>query len=156
VKPRVAGNYGDDWLMRTVVNFTGIWANNQHEVIYFGNGRIAPLNGSDTYTATFAKDDLPDSRVRYFWSVTCVDAVNYRVIPNAQHRFVLNPQSPLEFGRDGALTLYFAPAKPAGAPDGNWLPTPAGQQYVLTWRSYGPDQPTIAGQWFPAALVKSS
>jgi hypothetical protein len=156
VKPRVAGNYGDDWLMRTVVNFTGIWANNQQEVIYFGNGRIAPLNGSDTYTATFAKDDLPDSRVQYFWSVTCVDAVNYRVIPNAEHRFVLNQQSPLEFGRDGALTLYFAPAKPAGAPDGNWLPTPAGQHYVLTWRSYGPDQPTIAGQWFPAALVKQS
>jgi hypothetical protein len=49
VKPRVAGNYGDDWLMRTVVNFTGIWANNQHEVIYFGNGRIAPLKSMNRF-----------------------------------------------------------------------------------------------------------
>jgi hypothetical protein len=28
-----------------------------------------------------------------------------------------------------SVTLYFADQKPADAPDGNWLPTPKGQQY---------------------------
>jgi hypothetical protein len=155
VKPRIAGNYGDDWAMRTVVNYTGIWANNQQEVVYFGNGAgTTPLHGSETYTMTFPTPDQPDAHVRYFWSVTCVDAVNYRVIPNRRNRFLLSKHSPLELGQDGSLTLIVAPQPPADLPESNWLPTPAGENYVLTWRSYGPDHATAAGEWFPPALTK--
>jgi len=154
VHPRMAGHYGNEWFMRTVANFIGIWANDQAEVVYFGAGVATPLSGSDTHTATFAKDNLPSSHVRYFWSVTCVDAVQYRVIPNPRNRFLLNNQSQLVLGKDGSLTLFFAPQKPAEAPEGNWLPTPAGQNYVLTWRVYGPDQEIVSGKWFPAPLQK--
>src|SRR5262245_37969287 len=72
VKPRLIGNYGDDWLMRTVANFVGIWANNQAEVVYFGNGNASPLDGSATYTMTFSNTELPDVHVKYFWSVIAV------------------------------------------------------------------------------------
>ena len=82
-----------------------------------------------------------------------VDAVNYRVIPNSKDRFLLNKHSPLQFDPDGSLTLSFAPQAPAGLPEVNWLPTPAGDHYLLTWRSYGPDQATIAGEWFPPPLT---
>jgi hypothetical protein len=57
-----------------------------------------------------------------------------RVLPNPMNRFLLNNQSDLEYGQDDSLTLYFAPEKPANAPEGNWLPTPRGQNYRLTFR----------------------
>ena len=106
---RSTGAYGDDWLGRTIANLVGIWSNTMSEVVYFGGGTATPLSGSDTYTLTFPKDDLPKSHVQYFWSVICVDAVDYRVVPNAQNRFLLNQQSPLVHGGDGSLTLHFAP-----------------------------------------------
>src|SRR5262249_49724885 len=85
-KPGLIGNYGDDWMMRTVANFAGIWANNQAEVVYFGNGSASPLSGSETYTMTFARNELPDAHVKYFWSIIAVDGKNFRVIPNAKDR----------------------------------------------------------------------
>ena len=94
--------------------------------------------------------------MKYFWSVIAVDGVNFHVIPNARNRFLLNSQSQLQRGQNGSLTLYFAPKRPPGAPDGNWLPTPPGQPYTLTWRSYGPDQPILSGAWFPPSLLEVS
>ncbi len=154
VHPKLAGSYGDDWLARTVSTLTGIWSNTRDEVIYFAAGSLNPLSGSDTYTMTFGPHDPPSAHVRYFWSVTCVDAVRYHVVPNPEHRFVLGASSKLYYAGDGSLTLYFAPERPSRAPHGNWLPTPRGQRYLLTWRSYGPDRSTLLGVWFPPRLER--
>ncbi|MGT2491742.1 DUF1214 domain-containing protein [Cupriavidus basilensis] len=105
---------------------------------------------------TFAKADLPAGHVKYFWSVIAVDSSDFRVIPNPRNRFLINKQSRLSYGKDGSLTLYFAPSRPDGAPDGNWLPTPRGQGYNLTFRLYGPDQAILSGEWFPAPLVRQT
>ncbi len=150
--PRVAGNYGADWLGRTAANLYGIWSNNKTETVCFTAGSAMPINGDHTYTMTFEKDDLPGSHVQYFWSLGCINAHNFRVIPNPQNRFVLDTQSQLQLDKNGTLTLYFAPKLPAGAPQANWLPTPAGRSYILSWRSYGPDHATVSGRWFPPAL----
>jgi hypothetical protein len=154
VHPKVSGSYGRDWLSRTIANLVGIWSNTMTEVVYFGGGSATPLSGSDTYTLTFPKDDLPKSHVVYFWSVICLDAVDYRVVPNPQNRFRLNHQSPLVFGPDGSLTLYFAPKQPPNAPEANWLATPPNKNFVLTFRAYGPDRNTVSGKWFPPPLRK--
>lgn len=142
---------------RTLIDLAGIWANSTDEVVYFktdSDGTGTKLDGGKVYTVTFPKDDLPATHVKYFWSVIAVDSKEFHVIPNPQNRFLLNKQSKLEYGKDGSLTLYFASEKPKDAPDGNWLPTPKGQNYNLTWRSYGPDQAMLSGAWFPPPLVK--
>ncbi len=154
VQPKLAGSFGDDWLARTVANLTGIWSNTRDEVIYFGAGTTNLLSGSDTHTMTFAPHDPPGAHVRYSWSVTCVDATNYRVFANPEHRYVLASSSKLHHAEDRSLTLYFAPERPSGAPHSNWLPTPRGQRYLLTWRSYGPDRSSLLGVWFPPRLEK--
>ncbi len=137
---RVAGSYGADWRARTAANLFAIWSNTKTESVWFKAGMTTPLDGSRTYAMTFDKDDLPSSRVRYFWAVTCGD-----------ERW-LGPHSPLRSGDDGSLTLYVAPIPPPGAPEGNWLRTPPGRSYMLTWRSYGPDLATVTGQWSPPPL----
>lgn len=156
-RPDVAGNYGDDYLARTLVDFGGIWANNREEVVYFKtntDGTGTPLDGANTYTLKFAKGDLPADHVKYFWSVIAVDDEKFQVIPNAKNRFLLNKQSKLTYGADGSLSLYLAPEKPKDAPDGNWLPTPKGKNYHLTFRMYGPDEAVLSGKWFPAGITK--
>ena len=153
MRPRVIGNYRTDYVMRTIANYTGIWANNSKEVVYFaGQG----LDGSQTYTQTFPKDALPRSKTRYFWSVIVVDDANFKVIPNSLNRFLLNKQSPLHFDDDGSLTLAFAPALPAGIPESNWLPTPQGKKYNMTYRFYGPTKDVTDGKYFPPPLVRIS
>jgi len=151
--PRIVGNYRTDYLMRSVANYTGIWANNSKEVVYFaGQG----LDGSQTYTQTYPKDALPNSKTRYFWSVIVVDGVDYKVIPNPLNRYLLNKQSPLKFNDDGSLTLVFAPKQPDGIPESNWLPTPTGKKYNLTYRFYGPSKDVTDGKYYPPPLVRIS
>lgn len=157
IRPKVCGVYGDDWLVRTCVNFGGIWANTMEEVIYYKGAKDNKgelLESDNTYTLTFPADDLPAKYAKYFWSVIAVDGKYKRVLPNPMNRFLLNNQSKLEYGKDGSLTLYFAPQKPANAPDGNWLPTLGSQNYNLTFRFYGPRAGVADGTYYPPTLQK--
>ena len=151
--PRVVGNYRTDYVMRTITNYAGIWANNSKEVVYF---TAQGLDGGQSYTQTFPKDALPRTKTRYFWSVIVVDGVDYKVIPNALNRYLLNKQSPLQFDDDGSLTLAFAPTLPAGIPESNWLPTPQGKKYNMTLRFYGPTKDVSDGKYFPPPVVRTS
>lgn len=148
-RPRVTGNYGDDYRMRSLANYAGIWANNQKEVVYFMAG---DLDGSATYAMTFPANELPESKVGYFWSVIAVDTEKFQVIANPLNRFLLNKQSGLQPNADGSLTLAFAPSQPADVPAANWLPTPTGEKYNLTFRFYGPSADVVNGTYFPPPL----
>jgi hypothetical protein len=153
IHPRIVGNFRTDYVMRTITNYTGIWANNSKEVVYFGG---QGLDGSQTYTQTFPKDALPASKTRYFWSVIVVDGVDFKVIPNPLNRYLLNKQSPLQFNDDGSLTLVFAPKQPEGIPESNWLLTPNGKKYNMTYRFYGPTKDVADGKYYPPPLVRIS
>jgi len=156
-RPGVVGEYGLDYLARTMVNNGGIGANIKLEVLYYrgGNGHTgAELNGDSVYTLTFPKDGLPSQYATFFWSVIAVDSHRFRVLPNPISRFLINNQSKLQYGADGSLTLYFADQKPADAPDGNWLPTPMGQKYRLTFRFYRPTEGVANGTYYPPPLIK--
>lgn len=153
MRPRVIGNYRTDYVMRTIANYTGIWANNSKEVVYFAGQN---LDGSQTFTQTFPKDALPRTKTRYFWSAIVVDDANFKVIPNSLNRFLLNKQSPLTFGDDGSLTVAFGPKQPDGIPESNWLPTPEGKKYNVTFRFYGPTKDVSDAKYFPPPLVRIS
>lgn len=151
-RPPMVGNYGSNYEIRTVVNLVGIWANSGTEATYFGN---VGLDGSTTYTQTFQKGELPKDKAKYFWSVIAVDGKEYKVIPNPLSRYLLNNQSHVKTNPDGSLTLVFAPKQPSDHPQNNWLPTPAGEKYNLTFRFYGPTKDISGGQYFPPPLVQS-
>ncbi|KZS51247.1 hypothetical protein FHT72_003387 [Rhizobium sp. BK077] len=157
-RPGVVGEYGLDYLTRTLVNNGGIWANIKPEVLYYRGGKDESgedLTGDHVYKLTFPKDALPARFAKYFWSVIAVDNVHFRVLPNASKRYLLNEQTHPRYAADGSLTLYFAAEKPAEAPDGNWLPIPKGQKYRLTFRFYGPLDGVANGTYWPPALVKA-
>lgn len=158
-RPARTGNYGDDYRTRSLVNFAGIWANNNKEVVYYKtntDGKGKALDGSLTYSLTFPKAQLPASLVRYFWSVIAVDSGKFHVIENPYKRYLFNNQAKLEPNKDGSLTLVFAAKLPAGVPESNWLPTPPGQNYNLTFRLYGPAEKVVSGGYFPPPLVQKN
>jgi hypothetical protein len=152
-RPRLIGNYRTDYVMRSVANYAGIWANNSKEVVYFAS---QGLDGGQTYTQTYPTDALPPSKTRYFWSVIAVDGVDYKVIPNPLKRYLLNKQSALKLNDDGSLTLAFGPKQPDGFPESNWIPTPTGKKYNLTYRFYGPSKDVSDGTYYPPPLVRIS
>jgi hypothetical protein len=87
-------------------------------------------------------------------AANAVDSTRFRVLPNPLGRYLLNEQTHPQPGKDGSLTLYFAAEKPADAPDGNWLPTPKGEAYRLTFRYYGPLDGVANGTYYPPVLMK--
>ena len=62
-------------------------------------------------------------------------------------------QSALQYNADGSLTLAFAPNPPGGVPQSNWLPTPAGKKYDMTYRFYGPAPEVVSGHYYPTRAV---
>ena len=90
VVPSTIGVYGSNWLLRTLVNDGGIWANSYEEVIYykaFVGPDGAPLSGDNSYTLHFTKEQLPAQYATHFWSIIAVDAAHRRVLPNPKKRY---------------------------------------------------------------------
>jgi len=157
VLPSTIGVYGSNWLLRTLVNLGGIWANSYEEVIYykaFVDPAGKPLNGDHAYKLRFEKEQLPTLYATYFWSVIAVDAVHRRVLPNPLKRYLLSNFSKASYGQDGSLTLYLGAVKPNDAPESNWIPTPKGMGYSLTFRFYRPKGAVADHSYFPPALEK--
>jgi hypothetical protein len=149
IQPHITGNYGRDYLTRSIVDFTRIWADSPRETVSFGSNRF---DGGQTYTQTYAKDDLPPFKAHYAWSVTAVDSKDRRVIANSLNRYLLGSQSELQLNADGSLTLVFAPKPLDGVPQANWLPTAAGQEYNLVYRLYVPAKDAVQGRYYPPML----
>jgi hypothetical protein len=151
-----SGNYGADYRLRTMVNLMGIWANTGDEAIYFGAYRDVneqPLDGGKSYTIHFPADRLPESVVNAYWSVILVGVPDYRVVANPLKRYNLNNQSPLRKEPDGSLKIAIGPKPVAGVAESNWLPSPDGKPFTLTFRTYVPKEAVKRG-WAPPALER--
>lgn len=153
----VIGNYGEDYRIRTTANMIGIWANAHHEVVYhstFRDSEGRPLDGSNNHVLHFPKDALPQDVVNEFWSVTLVSLPDFRPVPNYLDRFALSTWSNVQKEADGSLKLLIGPEPVEGMPESNWLPSPDGQPFSLTFRSYVPKPAVQTGEWFPPAVEK--
>jgi len=149
-----AGNYGTNYWFRTMVNYGGIWGNTGNEVLYFtpvSDAEGQPLLGSKNYVIHFPADGLPQSVVDAYWSVILVSVPDYRVVDNPLKRFNLNNHSPLQKESDGSLKIAVGPKPVAGVPESNWLPSPDGKPFTLTFRTYVPKD-IVAREWAPPAL----
>lgn len=153
------GNYGKDYRLRTVADYVGIWANTTDEAVYFvalRDSNEQTLDGGNSYVIHFPADQLPQSVVNAYWSVILVDLPDYRVVANPLNRFNFNTYSDLKKEPDGSLKIAVGPRPLAGVAESNWLPSPQGKPFTLTFRAYVPKEIVRHGQWAPPAttLVK--
>ncbi len=147
--------YGADYLSRTSMAKANIFVNTPSETAYYyqdldENGER--LNGTNTYSVTFAAGQIPP--VRGFWSL-CVYGSNHFFFANELDRFSLGTKNKnLHLNADGSLTLTAGGPKPSDASElSNWLPAPDGE-FSLYLRAYWPDQSILDQTWTPPAVHK--
>mgnify|MGYP003574900391 CR=1 FL=1 len=158
MRPKLMGNYGGDYLTRSLVNYSDLWTNSAGETYTFTavkDSEGLALDGKETYTMTFPANEAPETLARYFWSILAVDKTNFRVIANPLKKYLVNNLSNIQKSSDGSLTLYFSPEKPVSAPLSNWIPTVKGKKYDLRFRYWGPAEVITKGEYFPPALIKT-
>ena len=152
----VAGLAGPYALRRAVLQATQMGIVPLEEAMYFfayHDGAHQPLRGSHRYTLTFKAGELPPLHPFGFWSLTMYNDVSL-LVANPANRYIIRPGAPgLTYGPDGSLTVYIQTDPPAGVPEGNWLPAPAGA-FNVALRAYQPQQPVVDGTWSPPAIER--
>jgi hypothetical protein len=149
------GRFGTDYANRAVIADVALASNVPHEALYPTadvDARGRPLNGTHSYTVTFARGALPP--VRAFWSLTLYDAA-HQLYASRSRRYAIGDRTPrLHYNRDRSLTIYIQHGKPAGANAANWLPAPR-QSFELYLRLYEPGPAAVNRQWVPPAVLRA-
>jgi hypothetical protein len=148
------GDYGRNYLGRSVIARFALGANTRAETVYpsaFTDSRGRPLSGRHRYRVRFPGGRLPP--VDAFWSLTMYGRDGY-LYPNALDRYAIGDRTRgLRRGADGSLTLLIQNRPPARRNRANWLPAPRGR-FRLIMRLYEPRRAALSGRWRPPPLVR--
>ncbi len=110
------------------------------------------FDGSKTYKVTLP----PNIPARAFWSIIIYDNQTRSMLQTPQ-RFPragsqTYPGPAATANPDGSTTVYFAPKKPAGVNDGNWIQTDPTKGWNVLLRLYSPLEPFFAKTWRPSEI----
>ncbi|MFD2370555.1 DUF1254 domain-containing protein [Brevibacillus sp. GCM10020057] len=131
------GTYGDQFLARAFIAYSGIGANVPEEEAYFRaftDGDNRPLTGEKAYTLHFAPDQLPQTSA--FWSINVYDNQLYLAKATGNRVSVRSNNGTLRLNPDGSLDIAIQKSPPAD-PQANWLSTPPGP-FNLVLRIFAP------------------
>lgn len=151
-----AGNYGDNWLLRSGMVLAGAMYPTTEVSRYadtFIDSTGESLTGEKSYTMTFAKDQFPP--VTSFWSLTMYSLGTYDLVANPIDRYKIGPETPgLVFGDDGSLTITISHEKPQDpTASANWLPAPEGRFYAMV-RFYAPTETVLNLEYKVPPLIE--
>jgi hypothetical protein len=153
------GTYGTDYSERAVISQVGLGAFVAHQAIYamaWSDSATKPLSGSSAYVLHLAAPP-PTSEG---WSLTVYN-LKGALVQNALGRYAFTNLSTLTKNTDGSIDLYLQATQPTSAAQvANWLPTPAGQGFEVTWRLFAPTPSAIPGilggsGWQPPSITTS-
>jgi hypothetical protein len=142
------GEYGFNYVRRSVTNTAGLGANVREEnasYTTFADGSGKTLDGATSrYTLHLTTPPPVDA----FWSVTLYDAKTFALYPNPLRRYLVSDRTQgLKVAPDGSIDIHIQHDKAKG----NWLPAPSGPFFVVL-RAYSPKAPMLNGQWLPPAI----
>jgi hypothetical protein len=108
------------------------------------------LDGGKTYKLTMP----PKVPVALFWSVTLYDPWTRSELQSRPYPSISSQQTPApQANADGSVDIYFAPQKPKGVPEQNWVPTLPEQGFFSYIRYYGPLKAFNDKTWKPNDVV---
>ncbi len=146
--------FGVDYLTRASCAKANIFVNKPNETKYFYqdlDSSGSRLNGTNKYTVTFAKDQIPP--VKGFWSLTMYSKEHF-FVPIQLNRYSLGTKNKnLQLNADGSMTLYVQNEAPEENKKYNWLPAPK-DDFSLYVRCYWPEESALNDSWNPPAVVK--
>jgi hypothetical protein len=151
------GTYGTNYSERAVISQVGLGAFVAHQAIYamaWSDSAKTPLSGSSAYVLHLAT--TPPTAEG--WSLTVYN-LKGALVQNPLGRYAFTNLSTLTRNADGSVDLYLQATRPSTAAQvANWLPTPAGQGFEVTWRLFAPTPsaiPRIVGGsgWQPPSIT---
>ena len=120
--------------------------------VYLDNYRDSNNNGLDGghhYTLTI------DGSVQYaetFWTVTVYNINNRAIINNKMKRADVGSNiKGTEKNKDGNYEFHFAPEKPEGVNEANWVQTNPGENWFVYFRAYSPTKAFVEQK--PEAII---
>ncbi|SDA16393.1 DUF1254 domain-containing protein [Sphingomonas sp. NFR15] len=143
------GEYGFNYLRRSVTNTAGLGANVREEnasYTTFVDASGKPLNGATAHYTLRLRTPPP---VNAFWSVTLYDAKSFALHANPINRYLVSDRTPgLKVAADGSVTIQIQ-HEPSRRD--TWLPAPAGPFFIVL-RAYSPKPAMLGGGWLPPAI----
>lgn len=154
------GEQGPHVLQQAITQVRAVGANDPAEAVYIlglRDGEDKPLDASDgsLYELHFEAGELPPLQEPGFWSATMYTTSDGYLVANPIDRYSIRTTLPgFERGADGSATIVIAAALPDGVPEGNWLPAPADERFLVCLRLYYPLEPIRDGIWLPPPIEK--
>ena len=108
------------------------------------------LDGSKTYKLHVP----PNVPVREFWSITVYDPATRSQLKTDQPLPSISSQQNPPANADGSVDIYFAPKKPKGVAEENWIQTVAGKGFFPFYRFYGPLKAFNDQTWKPVEIER--
>ena len=108
------------------------------------------LDGGKTYKLSMP----PNVPVAMFWSVTLYDPWTRCELQSRPYPSISSQRTPEPAtNADGSIDIYFAPKKPKGIPEQNWVPTMPDRGFFAYIRYYGPLKAFNDKTWKPNDVV---
>jgi hypothetical protein len=108
------------------------------------------LDGSKPYKLHLP----PNAPAALFWAVTAYNITDGTMTASDQLLPSINGYNKVKKNDDGSVDLYFGATKPAEAPDGNWIQTVNGRNFLVAVRLYGTGVEFFDQTWKPDDVVK--
>ena len=146
-------------VMQAMIQVRSIGINSPKEAVYYNaytDIDLKPLRGSNSYSITFAKNEIPpvDKSHFGFWSLTIYDRINGRLIENLANKYSIRSADGLLYNADGSLTIYIQSTPPSNkALLSNWLPSDSNGEFILALRVYLGANEVISGSYVPAPIL---
>lgn len=139
------GTYGDQFLARAFVAYSGLAANVPEEEAYYRaytDNHNRWLIGEKTYTLHFDRDQLPKTSA--FWSINVYNNQLYLAQTESNRASVRSNNGTLRLNPDGSLDIAIQKSPPSNK-NVNWLPVPAGP-FNLVLRVFAPAPGSLGHQ----------
>ena len=108
------------------------------------------LHGANAYRLHLP----PNPPASLFWAVTSYNITDGTMTEAAQLMPSINAFNTVTKNADGSVDLWFGPAKPAAAPQANWIQTVSGRDFLVAVRLYGTGVEFFDQTWKPDDVVK--
>lgn len=151
------GDYGQDYLYRSIVALQGLGALPVAEAMYLkaaGDDGAGAFTGDGLYRLSLPAQLPLDG----FWSLSMYEALpdgQFFFTDNPIKRYTIGDRTPgLKRNADGSLDLWIGRSDPGGERSATWLPAPKAGPFALFLRAYLPRAELLDGRFRVPAVVK--
>lgn len=152
---RYSRDFTSDYAARAAAALVGLMGNDPEEALYLytyydASGDL--LDGAKSYRIHIPADRIPETSNIGFWSITMYGGRSFQFVDNPLDRYCVSSRDTLAANADGSVDIWVQADAPGGARDTNWLPSPKGGPYRLTFRIYSPVQ-RLVDEFFAMTLT---